>query len=437
VSDVPRSRPGRARGLLLLAFLALTVAVINVSGWFVLDRVSGALEDETALRIGTVAAAAIGEATEELLLRPDVAEDEFVRRLLADVAERSDLDDVFLLDVDGGLMLDVREDALGQDNPYLRLHAPSFATAAAGTASVSPTRSVDGVVYKAAYAPVRDVDGSVGAVLGVAAGGGFLARLPAVRRTLRLVSLGSAGLVALLGALFFGMSRRIAAIEGALARSETLGAMGMMAAGVAHEVRNPLAIIAGTAHRLRKKYGAGSDDPLFEFIPEEVDRLNGILEGYLRFARDEPLRRVETDLARVVDRSTRMVAEEWEARGVRFERTGVEPPVPVAGDPQRLTQVLLNVLLNAAQAMPDGGTVLVELAREGAFAEVRVRDSGPGFDPRTMRGAFQPFFTTKDQGSGLGLSMAKRIMEGHGGTIAVANDPGGGAVVTLRLPALA
>jgi signal transduction histidine kinase len=210
--------------------------------------------------------------------------------------------------------------------------------------------------------------------------------------------------------------------------------MGMMAAGVAHEVRNPLAIIAGTAQRLRKKYGADAADPLFDFIPEEVERLNGIVEGYLRFARDEPLSLVETDLVRVVDGSTRLVADEWAARGVRVTRTGLAGALPMKADPQRLTQVLLNLLINAAQAMPGGGEVGVQVTREGAAAMIRVSDSGPGFEARALRGAFQPFFTTKDQGSGLGLSMAKRIVEGHGGTIAIANRPGGGAEITLRLP---
>jgi two-component system sensor histidine kinase HydH len=238
----------------------------------------------------------------------------------------------------------------------------------------------------------------------------------------------------LLGAAFFGMSRRLASTERALSRSESLSAMGMMAAGVAHEVRNPLSIIAGTAHRLRKKYGAGVDDPLFDFIPEEVERLNGIVEGYLRFARNEPLARVDADLVRVVDRSTQLVAEEWAARRVRFTRTGRTDALPMQADPQRLTQVLLNLLINAAQAMPSGGEVIVHVDREGDRAVLRVRDSGKGFDERALRGAFQPFFTTKEKGSGLGLAMAKKIVDGHGGTISVGNAATGGGEVCVRLP---
>ena len=433
-SPDPAVRAGRTRGVLLLLFLAFTVGVINVAGWIVVGRVSRALEAETALRLTAVASAAIGEATEELLLRPDVVDDAFVAATLSAVAARSDLDDVLVYDANGNLLLDLEDRTFGGRNPYADLDSTAYAAAVAGSAAASATRDVAGILFKSAYAPVHDVDGTPGAVLAVAAGGGFLARLPALRRTLWLVSLGSAACVALLGVIFFGMSRRLASTETALARSETLGALGLMAAGVAHEVRNPLAIIAGTAQRLRRKYGVGSGDPLFEFIPEEVERLNGILEGYLRFARDEPLRLVETDLSRVVDRSVQLVAEEWTPRGVRFERGGSQEPVPVSGDPQRLTQVMLNVLINAAQAMPSGGVVHVDVSAEDGAALVRVADRGIGFDERALRGAFQPFFTTKEHGSGLGLAMAKRIMEGHDGRISVGNRPDGGAVVTLRLP---
>lgn len=429
------SRAGRTRGLLLLGFLALTVGVINLGGWIVVGRVSSALEAETAMRLVAVATAAIGEATEELLLRPGVESDAFVASTLRAIASRNDLDDIVLADPSAIPLLDLAADDFA-DSPYAVPDSAAFASAVAGSAAASPTREVEGLVFRSAYAPVHDVDGSVGAVLSVAAGGGFLARVPALRRTLRLVSAGSAALVALLGALFWGMSRRLASTESALARSETLGAMGMMAAGVAHEVRNPLAIIAGTAERLRRKYGQDSDDPLFGFIPEEVERLNGILEGYLRFARDEPLQRGTTDAVRVVDRTVQLVKDEWEARGVRFERTGVAGPGTVLGDPQRLTQAILNVLLNAAQAMPAGGRVGVDVSRSPGELVIRVTDSGPGFEARALRGAFRPFFTTKQHGSGLGLVMTKRIMEGHGGAVEVGNRQEGGAEVTLRLPAV-
>ncbi|HMB67903.1 MAG TPA: ATP-binding protein, partial [bacterium] len=234
--------------------------------------------------------------------------------------------------------------------------------------------------------------------------------------------------------LFFGMSRRLARTETALSRAETLSAMGLMAAGVAHEVRNPLAIIAGTAERLQKKYGAGSEDPLFGFIPEEVERLNRILEGYLRFAQDEPLQLEPCDLRQLVDRSGRLVEDDFRERNVRLTVHAGEPPVPARADARRLQQVLLNLLLNGAQAMPDGGELELRLELRGRRARIGVLDRGPGFTPAALREAFQPFWTTKEKGSGLGLVLARRIVEAHHGTITLANRDDGGAEVTVEIP---
>ena len=206
-----------------------------------------------------------------------------------------------------------------------------------------------------------------------------------------------------------------------------------LAAGLAHEVRNPLAIIAGTAVRLKRRYApAEQPDPLFDSIPEEVERLNGIVEGYLRFARDEPLTLVDCDLRDVLERGERLVRDELASRRVELSRRVPERPVSARADPQRLQQVLLNLLLNAAQAMPQGGAVELSLEEAGQRALVRVADRGPGFGAKELKSAFTPFYTTKDKGSGLGLVMTRRIVEAHGGAIRLENRDGGGAVVTIE-----
>ncbi len=436
------ARPGdataRTRGLLLIAFLALLVLVINGSQWIVLRRVTHSVEAELGLRLVTVAQAAVDLAEPDLLLAADVASDSFVRLQLEELLRRHDLADVFLLDPDGILLFDLDGGPVGESNPFLALDFEAFSRAVAGVPAASRFVDVEGALLKAAYAPVRlddaDPDAPVEAVLGVTAGGDFHQRLPELRRRLVGISLGSGVLVVLLGVLFLRMLHRLARTESALARSETLGAMGMMAAGVAHEVRNPLAIIAGTAQRLKRRYGESADDPLFDSIPEEVERLNGILEGYLRFARDEPLAFSDVDLSDLVRRCASLVREEFAAQGVRVTAEDVDDPSAIRADPHRLQQVLLNLLLNAAQAMPDGGEVRMSVRGEGDGFRVTVEDEGSGFDAKALRDAFQPFFTTKEQGSGLGLAMARRIVEGHGGRIEAANRPAGGAVVTVTLP---
>ncbi|MCA9752678.1 MAG: hypothetical protein KC591_10840 [Gemmatimonadetes bacterium] len=426
-------RAGSARGVLLLVFLILTLVIINGSNWFVLSRVRGSLERELGLRLVTVATSAVSAATPDLLLAPDVASDRFVRRTLEEISLRHDLDDIFLLDPDGNLLFALAgEESLG--DAILGADPAPLARAAAGVASASTTIRVEGTDRQAGYAPVEDWDGTTEAVLAVTASGGFLATWPALSRTLTAISIGSAVLVAGLAAFFFGMSRRLATTEAALARNEVLTSMGMMAAGVAHEIRNPLAIISGTAERLKRKFGAGSDDPLFEYIPEEVERLNGIVESYLRFARDESPVLAPADLAALAERSVRLAREELGRGGVEILVSGTESPAAVDVDAPRFHQVMLNLLLNAAQAMPDGGRIDVTLTREAGRARLAVKDQGSGFSEEALRVGFEPFFTTKEQGSGLGLTMVRRIVEAHAGFVTLANDPAGGAIVAIDLP---
>jgi len=421
--------------LLLLLFLVLTIVVINASHWIVLSRVTRTVEEDVGFRLVTVATAAVVSATPELLLAPDIADDPFIRRTLENVAERQDLDGVFLADPTGILLWDLDDRDPGDPSPAFELGHAAFTRAATGVASASPPVEARGVVLRAAFAPVAIEGGPVEAVLGVTAGGGLLESVAALRRTLLGVSAGSAALVVVLGAIFFGMSRRLALTEAALSRAETLGAMGMMAAGVAHEVRNPLAIIAGTAERLKRRYAPAADpDPLFDFIPEEVERLNGIVEGYLQFARDEPLELVDCDLREVVERGVRLVRDDLVAKGIALSSRVPDEPVPARADPPRLHQVLLNLVLNSAQAMTEGGEVDLTLERAGGRAVLEIADRGPGFEERELKNAFTPFYTTKEKGSGLGLVMTRRIVEGHGGRVRLGNREGGGARVTIELP---
>jgi signal transduction histidine kinase len=426
----------RSRGWLLLAFVALMLLVINGSQWFVLHRVTASMERELGLRLATAARSATSIATYDLLLGSDIPDDDVVRLLLGPFRDENDLVDVRLVDRDGIVLFDLDGGGVGMEDPFVKLDRDAFERAVQGEATASDLIETGGAYLMAAYAPVSDGVHDPQAVLYVTAGSEFHEGLPALRRTFWAISIGSAVLVALLMLIFFRVLRRFAATDAALTRAETLSAMGMMAAGVAHEIRNPLAIISGTAARLRRKYGGTTEPPdeLFDFIPEEVERLNGILEGYLRFARDEGMSPADCDLVRLVERCRGMVRDDFAARGVTVDVHGVDRPAGIHADALRVQQVLLNLLLNAVQAMPDGGRIDVAVEWDARHATVRVADSGPGFSAKALRGAFQPFFTTKEQGSGLGLTVARRIIEAHGGTITLANGERGGAVVTVDLP---
>ncbi|HVP66985.1 MAG TPA: GAF domain-containing protein [Anaeromyxobacteraceae bacterium] len=214
---------------------------------------------------------------------------------------------------------------------------------------------------------------------------------------------------------------------------ERLAALGELSAVVAHEVRNPLAAIFNSLGSLQRMLRPEGDAKLLlEVIQEEADRLNRTVGDLLDFARPaEPDLRPES-LERIVE-DTLAVALSRDAAGIVVERdySGL-PAVPV--DARHVRQAVLNLVMNAIQAMPRGGRLAVRSRVDGAFARIEIADTGPGIPAEKRPMIFQPFFTTKATGTGLGLAVVRRIAEGHGGTVEVVDAPSGGATFVLRFP---
>jgi len=233
--------------------------------------------------------------------------------------------------------------------------------------------------------------------------------------------------------------------------SERLAAVGTMTAGLSHEIRNPLnaaALQLTVLERRLQRLPAGTQEPLLEpltLVKDEIRRLDHILEDFLQFARPREFVPRPVEPAPVVARVLDLLGGEAERRGIRVERDlePQSPLPPVAGDEERLRQVLVNLTLNALEATPDGGTIRVGCAAEppdpdrpddlGRVA-IAIEDTGPGVEPSLRDRIFEPFFTTKARGSGLGLSIVHAIVAQHGGTIVAEEGERGGARFVLRLP---
>jgi signal transduction histidine kinase len=226
--------------------------------------------------------------------------------------------------------------------------------------------------------------------------------------------------------------------EHELLRTEQLAAVGQLAAGVAHELRNPL-----TSIKMLVQTGLEGDPPPglpaedLAVVEQEVRRMEGYIRSFLDFARPPRSERRHTDLSALVRRA--LTLTEGRARRQHVALTEALPPDPVMLDidPEQIQQVLVNLLLNALDALPRGGemTVAVEQPADGGPVDVSVRDNGPGIAPGVRARLFQPFVTGKPDGVGLGLSICKRLVEAHGGSIRAEDAPGGGTVVRFTLPA--
>jgi len=254
--------------------------------------------------------------------------------------------------------------------------------------------------------------------------------------------------LAILGAGILGMAAifnnqqihllEVKALEARALQQERLSAMGNMAASVAHEVRNPLNAISMGLQRLKMEFQPTNDrDDYFqltEMMLDEAHRLNSIVQQFLSLARPIELKVEALPLASVLKELVELEAGEAERANVQIEVVAPVNLPALNADPGHFTQVLLNLMLNGLQAMPEGGTLTLEAKILNDKFLIAVSDTGTGIAPEYQKRIFEPYFTTKTKGTGLGLAISRRIIEAHGGTIVCANRAGGGCRFEISLP---
>lgn len=254
--------------------------------------------------------------------------------------------------------------------------------------------------------------------------------------------------------LLFQDLTELKALELQLKRSERLAAMGRLSAGIAHEIRNPLACLSGSVQVLQSELQLDETNRrLMDIVVQETNRLNSIVTQFLAYARRQPLQIAHHDInALIRDSLTRLENHELFTQAVRIETRFQESEILAAVDPQPFKQILWNLFLNALQAMPSGGKLLVateagppsaaevhgvepEPVAVSRTCKVTVQDSGEGIPPNVLDKIFDPFFTTKEQGTGLGLALVHKIVEEHHGKIFVESKMGSGTTFHILLPA--
>jgi PAS domain S-box-containing protein len=223
------------------------------------------------------------------------------------------------------------------------------------------------------------------------------------------------------------------AAEARLRDQAALARVGQMAAVVAHEVKNPLAGIKGAIQVILSRRPPNDVEvPVMQDIVHRIDALNDLIQDLLLFARPRPLRRTSLDVRSLIDEALNQLRRDPAAASVAFELTGTHTQID--GDADLLRATLLNLLLNASQAMGGRGTVRVDIESGPTDCTVVIADTGPGIPADIRDKVFEPFFTTKARGGGLGLAIARRTVELHGGTIALECPDAGGTRITIRLP---
>jgi signal transduction histidine kinase len=410
----------RATGPLALALLGLVGALAATLALY--RAGSAALEQALEARLR-------GAGESAALLLGDRAPSS---ERLAALMQANALDGVYVVDA----ALAVPADATGPSRravDLLRTDPDAIATALAGREHVGTGYTVGELQVTVGYFPVRGTDGQVRAVLVLEAGRAFSSAREALRRALwggvALSAVGALAL-ALVAARWLRDERARREAAARAARGEALTKMAAMAA---HEIRNPLGVIRGTVELMRERSGRGlspRDSEALEDVLGEVERLRRLTEDLLDLSADRPLALHPVVLAEVLEEAARATEAAFPAVQVRRAFSSLPP---VVGDAGRLRQVFANLLQNAAQAQGQGEVRLVAEAR-GPSLHVRVEDDGPGVAPELRARLFDPFVTGRAEGTGLGLALCRRLVERHGGSVALLPEGRRGSTFLVTLP---
>ncbi len=432
----------RRRRLFVAAVLGATLLVLmalNAINWRFLSQMSRYLDAELGRRLETVARIAARTLDREGFdyLR---AEDRTLLALeLLRLYRDAQLQAVHIIDADCRLMASSQPYlGTGETLPYILADSTCLQRAWSGLVTARSLRQLEGHRFKLAYAPLHNSSGETVALLVVEASAGFFEVLAGYDRARVLGLVASAALLVVLSAFLLWALTLFLRTEAALRQAERLATIGQMAASVAHEIRNPLGIIKSTADVLKQRYApTTARDELFDFIPQEVARLNRLVDQFLLLSRGPKLALETRNAREVITTTIGRLQPEFDAAGIDL-RTNIDENLPAfAFDQDALHQILLNILLNALQATPSGGRVELIAGttslRRGAAVRIAVRDTGTGISGDVRR-VFEPFYTTKPAGSGLGLAVTQKLVQGHGGWIEVESTPDKGSTFSIYFP---
>jgi signal transduction histidine kinase len=465
---------------LLGAYLVPTVATFAGFGYLAHYVAARSLEEELGRRLTSVAAAAAAQVSDEnlaLLQKGDETTRTYrnVQKRLEELRTATGVQRIYIFAPDHTSRSDTQAGVPVADPEARYYHLDADRLELKQVWSGTPAASVlfrgrDGALYKSGYAPLKTESGGVEFAVGVDGAASLYEQLAGFRRTLLVVGAGGTLAVVALSILVARLLvRPVKRLERAAARigagdldapvivpsrdeigrvAETLEAMRqqlrsrdermqMMLAGIAHEVRNPLGGMALYSGLLREDLaGPGDQEKLQHLlrIEREVERLKIIVNDFLEYARRPKPELKPQDLAELLGEVRDLALASAQPRQV--EVTLEATPARAACDPGQLRRALLNLAQNAVQACPSDGTgrVLLGVRRVGGEVLVTVRDSGLGIDPATLDKIWTPFYTTKQQGTGLGLAFVRDIVLDHGARIDVTSQPGHGTTFTLALP---
>jgi signal transduction histidine kinase len=432
-----RGRVHSRRLVALTIFVFAVLAAFNLGSWYLYHRERATLEDLLRLRLIT-AARLVSVRLSDLELRFERERSVYylVHDVFREVQEAEpDLSAIFLLDEADEVLAAYPQGGIEERTryPFADLDAAQITAAREGLFVATPPKSQESLFFMNAYGSVRDLLGNK-FVVGLKADVGYQETIDSTRFAILAANAVSGIAVLVFAFVYYRAGRRMAREEEATFRREKLATLGQLASGVAHEIRNPLGVMKQAVFLLRKH--RNSPDKTTEwlgYMETAIERMNHLVEDVLGYARGGPLDIKEANLAPILDRALHLVEHKLRTSKIEVERD-YQSRSTVPFDQGRIEQVAVNLLLNAIEAMPNGGHITMRTLEDGAWVGFEVEDDGPGIPADELPHIMEPFHTRKESGTGLGLTIVEHIVESHGGRVTVSTRPGRGSRFTIRLP---
>ena len=443
-----KSTGSPARLALLLLFL--TLLVFFIGEWIFLEIMKQSKETDLGKRlvgIGTTASAIRISGKNFLLLERNATTERFEEDPLVELETltnelralraRNLLRSVMIINDSGRVMLDARKKLYtGEVYPLLYLDEEEIRTAFSGEAATSPLYRVEGNPYKRCYVPLFSSGREVTAVLRLEASRDYFRELNHMKSYLTWLGILVFFLLMFVASLFYKLLKNLLLSEETLAQTDRLQSLGAMAAGLAHEIRNPLGIIRATAESIGEELPQEAEQQgLIRSIIDEADRMNQLMTRFLQFAGPTPEKDISTKcgIPGVIRSVAEMVRKELDKKSILLETDIEENLPPAAMDEKSLRQILLNLVLNSSEAVGKNGRIEIRARSRKKKILVEVADTGRGIPSKDIDRVFDPFFTTREGGTGLGLFVTRMLVERAGGTIAISSRSPRGTLVSLAL----
>lgn len=423
------------RGVIYSIILSGIVALITINfwGWFFVrsfqDRILRQLQQQLRQSI-PLHARQIGNeyfSQNDATLNTLDWQVPLLQSRLYEIKTETDAQNIYLVSLDQQQFFsDLLPNSSQKDFGHLPLNDSLFTLATIGITPEPELLTFAGEYFLTAYAAVSDGFGDPVAILVIEAPAELFSTVVFIRQALVYVGVAGLIIIAAFAALVVLAVRQLFRTEAELNSQASLAQLGQMAAMVAHEIRNPLSIIKGSADVLKKKYRS-SEDELFDFIPAEIDRLNRLVSDFLQFARRKDLQTSAVNLDQELTQIVRQINDS------RIDLQNQNSASAVKVDPDAFRQIMLNVIENARAAIPSDGRISIQTAGKKNYV-IEIRDNGLGMNEEQLSKIFDPFYTTKATGSGLGMAITRRLIHQMQGDIKVESREGDGTTVRISLP---